>query len=65
MENATDGIGVEFDPHFLSQNISKGAAKEDWEIVRRRTKELKTKNSACRFCPSGSNRSTTTTIPIP
>jgi alpha-galactosidase len=41
MENATDGIGVEFDPHFLSQNISKGAAKEDWEIVRRRTKELK------------------------
>lgn len=41
MENATNGIGVEFDPHFLSQNISKGAAKEDWEIVKRRTKELK------------------------
>ena len=38
---ATDGIGVEFDPHFLSQNLAKGAAKEDWEIVQRRVKELK------------------------
>lgn len=37
----TNGIGVEFDPHFLSQNLAKGAAKEDWEIVQRRVKELK------------------------
>ncbi len=35
------GTSVEFDPHFFSQNVSRGVfAEEDWEIVERRVKEM-------------------------
>lgn len=37
----TDTIGVEFDPHFFSQNVTRGNVKaEDWDIVVNRVKEL-------------------------
>lgn len=37
----TYGIGVELDPHFLSQNIAKGLVDEsDWEIVRTRVAKM-------------------------
>ena len=37
------GMGVEFDPHFFSQNLTRqdGARPEDWEIVRRRVSAMK------------------------
>lgn len=37
-----DGIGVEFDPHFFSQNLTRndGSKASDWEIVVRRVKAM-------------------------
>lgn len=37
-----DGIGVEFDPHFFSQNLTRndGAKASDWDIVVRRVKAM-------------------------
>ncbi|MDY2880367.1 MAG: hypothetical protein SOT34_05470 [Candidatus Borkfalkiaceae bacterium] len=35
------GVGVEFDPHFLSQNIAKGVSEEsDWQIVADRVEKM-------------------------
>lgn len=35
------GTSVEFDPHFLSQNVAKGvSAAEDWAIVERRVEKM-------------------------
>lgn len=65
MENATDGIGVEFDPHFYRRIFPKARRKRTGRSSDAARRNSKSKNSACRFCPSGSNRSTTTTIPIP
>jgi len=37
-----EGIGVEFDPHFFSQNLTRddGAVETDWDIVVRRVKAM-------------------------
>jgi len=37
-----DGIGVEFDPHFFSQNLTRndGSKASDWDIVARRVKAM-------------------------
>jgi hypothetical protein len=37
-----DGIGVELDPHFFSQNLTRndGAETSDWEVVTRRVKAM-------------------------
>lgn len=37
----TFGLSVEFDPHFLSQNVAKGVAKpEDWAIIEDRVTRM-------------------------
>lgn len=35
------GISAEFDPHFFSQNVTRGAKAEDWQIIVDRVKEMK------------------------
>ncbi|MDR1155739.1 MAG: hypothetical protein LBL04_13615 [Bacteroidales bacterium] len=34
-------VGVEFDPHFFSQNVTRNASASDWDIIVRRIRKMK------------------------
>lgn len=47
------GVGVEFDPHFLSQNVQKGVSvAEDWAIIESRVKKMEIDRFRVMLLPS-------------
>lgn len=47
------GVSVEFDPHFLSQNVHKGVSDaEDWAIIERRVKMMEIDRFRVMLLPS-------------
>lgn len=49
----TYGFGVEFDPHFFSQNVTKGVVEEDdWEIIENRVKKMEIDHFRVMVLPS-------------
>jgi len=51
--DAFEGASVEFDPHFFSQNVTKGNVKaEDWQIVESRVKKMKIDRFRVMLLPS-------------
>lgn len=37
-------VGVEFDPHFFAQNVTRNARTQDWKTVRRRVREMQVRH---------------------